>query len=518
MHHFIFDNVETVTDLAIAAIADPTSSQTRAAIARSHAPAYHNTALNRMQQRLDMMGGCVDEESNAKLRAQRRKYAEYLAVFTSYFKAEAILPRLITTIYATDSIVSDLQFLFDCYKSLNYHLGKYIDAAVPPPLNHSTAAGGIEFPSQPAGGRFVLSSNMEEIEDVRYWLWNDEEDRWNLSAVQELLHACGVTKPPGSKGRELVDDDKFPDIIEYNQTNSETKMDETSKDNDDDSIGDKGEKASDENTIVPDENTGVGEVRPSFMSRAFNAMGMVMFPSPKATKLPVSIPTETPDDNKKNKQVTDKSAKSQAAKKLLSRATNVPIRYGYPVPRMLIENVATSVDSAINPSLNAINLLNDGNENWNKWIVPIQFTPSFEEDGAWIIYSFTKPIPVSGYAVCSANDLAHRDPVFWIVEGMLERSRDQWTLLHTFDNVNESFQSRNEWKTFPLTKNNDGRSHNNTLIVTAIRMKIFAVRHWIGKNYFCISNKFSFIDVSQMDYNWDTSMYCNPLIILLRKN
>lgn len=86
------------------------------------------------------------------------------------------------------------------------------------------------------------------------------------------------------------------------------------------------------------------------------------------------------------------------------------------------------------------NLLNDGTEDWNKWL--------HESETSWVQYDFNEGKYVAEYTLCSANDCPSRDPVTWKFEG-LEVVTDSWVTLHEVDDENV-FQSRWEWQRYQI--------------------------------------------------------------------
>ena len=92
----------------------------------------------------------------------------------------------------------------------------------------------------------------------------------------------------------------------------------------------------------------------------------------------------------------------------------------------------------------ASNLLQQGEEPWNKWVDPMgAFRPS------WIELHFFAAVTVTGYALCSANDCPARDPTSWTVYGTKDATAParEWKVLHKVEGGGEGggFEARWQW-------------------------------------------------------------------------
>lgn len=104
------------------------------------------------------------------------------------------------------------------------------------------------------------------------------------------------------------------------------------------------------------------------------------------------------------------------------------------------------------------NLHNDSCESWDKWFHPGSIRTS------WVEATFTGGDQVVyGYALCSANDAPHRDPVKWTLEGF-NRETNVWEVLHS---VQIDFTARWQWHAFAIS---------NPKHVTKVKLIIDQVR------------------------------------------
>ena len=68
------------------------------------------------------------------------------------------------------------------------------------------------------------------------------------------------------------------------------------------------------------------------------------------------------------------------------------------------------------------NILNDGMENFNKWLHP-------NTNSSWILQTFSSSKVVTGYGLCSANDCPNRDPSEFGLRGLT--FENCWIPLHS---------------------------------------------------------------------------------------
>jgi hypothetical protein len=128
------------------------------------------------------------------------------------------------------------------------------------------------------------------------------------------------------------------------------------------------------------------------------------------------------------------------------------------IPR---EKISVIVAGDIGGRENKENLLNDGQEAWNKWVHPGRVATS------WILYDFgDTEFEVASYGLCSANDCPHRDPIAWTLEGFDARNKS-WIELHTCPRNNDVFECRFEWHWYTL---------KNVNRCTKVRLNITEVR------------------------------------------
>eukprot|EP01035_Chromulina_nebulosa_P020045 gene20045-26025_t len=95
---------------------------------------------------------------------QRMKWNEYLIPFTNYFSALVILPRLFTIVNDSPGGIEALQEVFNELKD----------------------------------SKSNITQIPQDVNDVRYWLWNEDIGSLNYNAIQEIFSLCGVTKPLNS--------------------------------------------------------------------------------------------------------------------------------------------------------------------------------------------------------------------------------------------------------------------------------------------------------------------------------
>lgn len=92
----------------------------------------------------------------------------------------------------------------------------------------------------------------------------------------------------------------------------------------------------------------------------------------------------------------------------------------------------------------ATNLFNESTEDWDKWVVPGYVTEAWAD----ITPANGESIMLAGYALCSANDSPHRDPVKWELRGTCTDTGEE-EVLHEFDDASV-FSERWQWVHFNL--------------------------------------------------------------------